>query len=89
MFGKLPWKMLLVCALAAAVLLYLAIYTTKFGYELRVSTMAVADELAGAAEPVMGKLARVPVAIVRGFPFEPGAGTAQELIRPPERDLFR
>jgi len=60
-----------------------------FGYELRVSTMAVADELAGAAEPVMGKLSRVPVAIVRGLAFEPGAGTAQELIRPPERDLFR
>jgi coenzyme F420-0:L-glutamate ligase/coenzyme F420-1:gamma-L-glutamate ligase len=60
-----------------------------FGFELRVSTMAVADELAGAAEPVMGKLSRVPVAIVRGFAFEPGAGTAQELIRPPERDLFR
>jgi coenzyme F420-0:L-glutamate ligase/coenzyme F420-1:gamma-L-glutamate ligase len=60
-----------------------------FGLELRVSTMAVADELAGAAEPVMGKLSRIPVAIVRGFAFEPGAGTAQELIRPPERDLFR
>jgi coenzyme F420-0:L-glutamate ligase/coenzyme F420-1:gamma-L-glutamate ligase len=60
-----------------------------FGLELRVSTMAVADELAGAAEPVMGKLSRVPVAIVRGYAFEPGAGTGQELIRPPERDLFR
>lgn len=60
-----------------------------FGYELRVSTMAVADELAAAAEPVMGKLSRVPVVIVRGFAFEPGAGTVQELIRPPERDLFR
>jgi coenzyme F420-0:L-glutamate ligase/coenzyme F420-1:gamma-L-glutamate ligase len=60
-----------------------------FGYELRVSTMAVADELAAAAEPVMGKLSRIPVVIVRGFAFEPGAGTARELIRPPERDLFR
>jgi coenzyme F420-0:L-glutamate ligase/coenzyme F420-1:gamma-L-glutamate ligase len=60
-----------------------------FGYELRVSTMAVADELAAAAEPVMGKLSGIPVVIVRGFAFEPGAGTAQELIRPPERDLFR
>ena len=60
-----------------------------FGFELRVSTMAIADELAGAAEPVMGKLSRIPVAIVRGFAFEPGAGTSQELIRPPERDLFR
>jgi coenzyme F420-0:L-glutamate ligase/coenzyme F420-1:gamma-L-glutamate ligase len=60
-----------------------------FGFELRVSTMALADELAAAAEPVMGKLSRIPVAIVRGLAFEPGAGTAQELIRPPERDLFR
>jgi coenzyme F420-0:L-glutamate ligase/coenzyme F420-1:gamma-L-glutamate ligase len=60
-----------------------------FGYELRVSTMAVADELAGAAEPVMGKLSRVPVVIVRGLAFEASAGTARELIRPPERDLFR
>ncbi len=60
-----------------------------FGYELRVSTMAVADELAGAAEPVMGKLSRIPVVIVRGLAFEVGAGSAQELIRPPERDLFR
>jgi len=60
-----------------------------FGYELRVSAMAVADDLAAAAEPVMGKLSRIPAAIVRGFAFEPGAGTARELIRPPERDLFR
>jgi coenzyme F420-0:L-glutamate ligase/coenzyme F420-1:gamma-L-glutamate ligase len=60
-----------------------------FGLELRVSTMALADELAGAAEPVMGKLSRVPVAIVRGLAFEPGAGAAKELIRPAERDLFR
>ena len=60
-----------------------------FGFELRVSTMAIADELAAAAEPVMGKLSRIPVAIVRGFVFEPGRGTAQELVRPPERDLFR
>ena len=59
------------------------------GYVLRVSTMAVADELAGAAELVMGKLSRVPVAIVRGFRYERAEGTARELVRPPERDLFR
>jgi len=59
------------------------------GYVLRVSTMAVADELAGAAELVMGKLSRVPVAIVRGFRYERAKGTARELVRPPERDLFR
>ena len=59
------------------------------GYELRVSTLAVADELAAAAELVMGKLSRVPVAIVRGYPYPPGCGTARDMVRPPERDLFR
>jgi len=59
------------------------------GYVLRVSTMAVADELAAAAELVMGKLSRVPVAIVRGFDYQRAEGSARELIRPPERDLFR
>ena len=59
------------------------------GYVLRVSTMAVADELAAAAELVMGKLSRVPVAIVRGFDYRRAEGSARELIRPAERDLFR
>ena len=58
------------------------------GYELHATVIAVADELAGAAELVRGKLNRVPVAVVRGF--EPrGEGTARELVIPPERDLFR
>lgn len=60
-----------------------------YGYELRVSTMAVADELAGAAELVMGKLSQLPVALVRGFPYPKGQGWARDLVRPPERDLFR
>jgi coenzyme F420-0:L-glutamate ligase/coenzyme F420-1:gamma-L-glutamate ligase len=60
-----------------------------FGNELRVSTLAVADELAAAAELVMGKLDGVPVAIVRGFDYPPGRGAARDLVRPPERDLFR
>ncbi len=59
------------------------------GYELRVSTLAVADELAGAAELVMGKLSGVPAAIVRGYEYPKGSGTARDWIRPPERDLFR
>ena len=59
------------------------------GYELRVTALCVADELASAAELVMGKIDRVPVALVRGFAFEPGAGGAQAVVRPPERDLFR
>jgi coenzyme F420-0:L-glutamate ligase/coenzyme F420-1:gamma-L-glutamate ligase len=59
------------------------------GYVLRVSAMAVADELAAAAELVMGKLSRVPVAIVRGLDYQRAEGSAKELIRPAERDLFR
>ena len=58
------------------------------GRELRVTTICVADELAGAAELVMGKLDGVPAAIVRGFPYEPGEGSASELVRPLEMDLF-
>lgn len=60
-----------------------------FGYELRVTSLAVADELAGAAELVQGKVDRVPVAVVRGAVYDRGEGSAQMLVRPPERDLFR
>jgi coenzyme F420-0:L-glutamate ligase/coenzyme F420-1:gamma-L-glutamate ligase len=59
------------------------------GYELRVSTLAVADELAAAAELVQGKLDNVPVAIIRGYDYPRGEGAARELVRDPERDLFR
>ena len=61
----------------------------RHGYELRVSLLAVADELASAAELVMGKLSGVPVAIVRGYDYPEGCGTARDIVRPPERDLFR
>jgi coenzyme F420-0:L-glutamate ligase / coenzyme F420-1:gamma-L-glutamate ligase len=59
------------------------------GYELRVSTLAVADELAAAAELVHGKLDRVPVAIIRGYAYARGEGSAKELVRDAEKDLFR
>jgi coenzyme F420-0:L-glutamate ligase / coenzyme F420-1:gamma-L-glutamate ligase len=58
------------------------------GYELHATVIAVADELAGAAELVRGKLDGIPVAVVRGFDPR-GAGNAQELVMPAERDLFR
>jgi coenzyme F420-0:L-glutamate ligase/coenzyme F420-1:gamma-L-glutamate ligase len=58
------------------------------GYELHATVIAVADELAGAAELVRGKLEQIPVAIVRGFRAR-GEGTAADLVMPPERDLFR
>jgi coenzyme F420-0:L-glutamate ligase/coenzyme F420-1:gamma-L-glutamate ligase len=58
------------------------------GYELATTTIAVADELAGAAELVMGKAAGIPAAIVRGYTVPPGDGSARDLVMPPERDLF-
>ena len=59
------------------------------GYELRVTMLATADELASAAELVMGKVDRVPVALVRGLERALGKGSARELIRPAANDLFR
>ena len=60
-----------------------------YGQELRVSTLAVADELAGAAELVMGKLDGVPVAIIRGYDYPKGDGSAHQLVRDAAKDLFR
>jgi len=59
------------------------------GHPLEASVLAVADELAAAAELVMGKTAGIPVAIVRGYPYERSSGTGGDLLMPPERDLFR
>ena len=59
------------------------------GYVLQATILALADELAGAAEPVMGKLDRIPVAIVRGLSWERGNGSTRALLRDPARDLFR
>src|SRR2546425_2385935 len=59
------------------------------GYELRVTEIAMADEIAAAAELVMGKLDRCPVAIVRGLTFEDSDETAHEYVRPAARDMFR
>jgi coenzyme F420-0:L-glutamate ligase/coenzyme F420-1:gamma-L-glutamate ligase len=60
----------------------------RAGYELKTTQIAVADEIAGAAELVMGKTAGIPAAIVRGLELG-GDGSATELVMPPERDLFR
>jgi coenzyme F420-0:L-glutamate ligase/coenzyme F420-1:gamma-L-glutamate ligase len=51
--------------------------------------LAVADELAAAAELVMNKLDNVPVAIVRGYEYPRGEGSTRELVRDREKDLFR
>ena len=58
------------------------------GYELHATMIAVADEIASAAELVMGKLGRVPVAVVRGLEVA-GDGRARDLVIPEDRDLFR
>jgi coenzyme F420-0:L-glutamate ligase / coenzyme F420-1:gamma-L-glutamate ligase len=57
------------------------------GYELRSTVIALADEIAGAAELVLGKLDRVPVAIVRGLDAR-GDSRARDLVMPPDRNLF-
>ncbi len=56
---------------------------------LRITEMAVADELASAGELVMNKADKVPVAIVRGYKYVKGKGTGKQLLRPEELDLFR
>ncbi|HEX6657909.1 MAG TPA: coenzyme F420-0:L-glutamate ligase [Ilumatobacter sp.] len=60
------------------------------GHEFRVQEICVVDEIAGAAELVKGNLSRVPVAIVRGYPWESDdAASMASVIRDPSRDLFK
>jgi coenzyme F420-0:L-glutamate ligase/coenzyme F420-1:gamma-L-glutamate ligase len=59
------------------------------GRPLQATVLALADELAGAAEPVMGKLDRIPAAIVRGLALKASEEGAKPLLRDPARDLFR
>jgi len=58
------------------------------GYEFHATVIAVADELAAAAELVLGKTAGIPAAVIRGVNAG-GEGSARELVMPAERDLFR
>ena len=60
-----------------------------FGVPLRVTLIAIADELASAAELVMGKADGVPAAVARGVRFRRGKGRARSLVRQPQDDLFR
>jgi coenzyme F420-0:L-glutamate ligase/coenzyme F420-1:gamma-L-glutamate ligase len=59
------------------------------GRPLQATILAVADELAAAAELVMGKTLGIPVALIEGFGYEPASGSGKDLIRPPDEDLFR
>ena len=91
-FGR-PWREGLTnVAIGVAGLSPLASYVGRHdphGHLLRVTELAVADELAAAAGLVMKKLERIPVVRIRGYRFQPEEGTARRLVRPAERDLFR
>ena len=90
-FGR-PWRQgttdVAIGASGLRVLLDLRGVHDRVGYELHATTIAVADEIAGAAELVMGKIDGVPGAVVRGLSLA-GEGRARDLVIPPERDLFR
>ncbi|MFQ5740451.1 MAG: coenzyme F420-0:L-glutamate ligase [Acidobacteriota bacterium] len=61
----------------------------RFGKELKATVVARVDEVASAAELLMGKQRGVPVALVRGLRYSVGEGSAAQMIRPAEQDLFR
>ena len=61
----------------------------RHGYPLHATVDAVADELACAAGLVCGKLENTPACIIRGYSYRRGKGSAHELIRPAQNDLFR
>lgn len=92
-FGR-AWRMGLVnVALGVAGLPALIDYRglpDDFGMPMQATVVAVGDEIAGAAELLMGKTRRVPVVVVHGLDvFEGTPGNGQDLVRPPELDLFR
>ena len=60
-----------------------------YGYRLRATEQAVTDELAAMAGLVSGKNVRVPACIIRGYAYARGSGSARQLIRPADKDLFR
>ncbi|POX81981.1 coenzyme F420-0:L-glutamate ligase, partial [Mycobacterium kansasii] len=60
----------------------------RHGNELVVTEIAVADEIAAAADLVKGKLTALPVAVVRGLPVRDDGSTARRLVRPGAEDLF-
>lgn len=59
------------------------------GKELSATVLAIADEIAAASGLLMRKTARIPAVVMRGYYFDHGEGSAREMVRPRERDLFR
>jgi len=89
-FGR-PWRQgttdVAIGSAGVVVLQDLSGERDPIGYELHATVIAVADEIAGAAQLVSGKLDRVPVTIVRGLDVR-GEGRATDIPIPPELDLF-
>jgi coenzyme F420-0:L-glutamate ligase / coenzyme F420-1:gamma-L-glutamate ligase len=90
-FGR-PWRQgttdVAIGAAGLPVVLDLRGQHDRVGYELHGTMIAVADEIAGAAELVMGKIDGIPGAVVRGLQLR-GDGKARDIAMPAERDLFR
>lgn len=63
--------------------------TDTHGNTLEVTEVALADELAAAADLVMGKAKGIPAAVIRGLDYPPGAGSSADLVRSPADDMFR
>lgn len=59
------------------------------GHTLDVTEISVADELASAADLVMGKASGIPAALIRGYVVPHGDGSGSQLVRPASEDLFR
>jgi coenzyme F420-0:L-glutamate ligase/coenzyme F420-1:gamma-L-glutamate ligase len=91
-FGR-PWRLGIVnLAIGVAGLAPLVDYRglpDTAGRVMSATVMAVADELAAAAELVMGKLERCPFAVVRGYAYQPADGHAREIVMDEATDLFR
>jgi coenzyme F420-0:L-glutamate ligase/coenzyme F420-1:gamma-L-glutamate ligase len=91
-FGR-PWRNGITnVAIGASGLQPLIDYRGKHdehGYLLNATIIAIADELASAAELVMGKLDASPAALIRGYPYARGGGSALEIVMDPGRDMFR
>ena len=91
-FGR-PWREgLCEVAIGVAGMKVIHDYRGKrdpYGYRMHATEEAVADELACVAGLVCGKDSRIPACIIRGYPYRRGNGSAKQIVRPAEKDLFR
>ncbi len=91
-FGR-PWRLGIVnVALGVAGMAPLTDYRGQpddFGRVMNASVMAIADEIASAAELATGKIERTPFVIVRGYPYQRAEGSGAQMLMDPATDLFR